>query len=215
MFSSVFIALTLAASAFANVYVTQPVESTIFAAGQPATLSWQDNGSSPSLHDFGLSKISIYAGNAKEQTFMQAISTSTDVEKTTSIVFTPDPTIGPNADEYFIRFESLNLKDTTQPQYPALAFSAKFSLSGMTGQFSKAVQAEIDGQSTAPIAAPTAGPSGSVSSLATPTLSAGSASIPSTTPPAKIMAANAGSKPELAGLACVFGVASLLIGSFI
>jgi len=205
MFSSVLIALTLAASAFANVYVTQPVEATTFAAGQPATISWQDNGSSPSLNDMGLCKIGIYTGNALQQTCLQTIVSDFDVDKASSVDFTPDSTIGPSSDEYFIRFDCKN----------GLAFSAKFSMSGMTGKFSKATQDEIDGQSTAPIAAPTAGSSASVSSLATPTLSAGSSPIPSTAPPAKIMAANAGSKPELAGVACVLGVASLFISSFL
>ncbi|KAF4613151.1 hypothetical protein D9613_011167 [Agrocybe pediades] len=49
----------------------------------------------------------------------------------------------------FIRFESISLKDAAQPQFPALAFSHKFSLSGMTGTFSDEVKAQIADKSAA------------------------------------------------------------------
>lgn len=152
MFSKIFVVLATASAAFATVYVTSPVASTTFAAGQPATITWQDDGLSPSLASFGPAKISIYAGNAQQQTLLQSLSNSTDVSQSSSLNITPDPTIGPNSAQYFIRFESLSLKDATQPQFPALAFSARFTLSGMTGTFSADVQSQINGQSTAPLA---------------------------------------------------------------
>lgn len=43
------------------------------------------------------------------------------------------------------------MKDPAQPQYPALAFSAKFMMTGMSGQFNATVQQQVDGASTAPI----------------------------------------------------------------
>jgi len=58
----------------------------------------------------------------------------------------------------FIRFESLAFKDPKQPQFPALAFSAKFELTGMNGKFTPEVQQQIDGASSLPI-----GPTSSVS----------------------------------------------------
>lgn len=64
----------------------------------------------------------------------------------------------------FIRFESLAFKDPTQPQYPALAFSAKFELTGMSGNFSPDVQQQIDGASSLPIGGPTSVPPSSTSS---------------------------------------------------
>ncbi|KJA17829.1 hypothetical protein HYPSUDRAFT_46016 [Hypholoma sublateritium FD-334 SS-4] len=152
MFPKVLVVLATVSTAFANVYVTSPVATSTFAAGQQSTITWQDDGNSPSLSSFGPSKISIYAGNAQQQTILQSLSNSTDVSQVSQLPFTPDPTIGPNSAQYFIRFESLSLADATQPQFPALAFSARFTLSGMTGTFSAAVQSQINGQSTAPLA---------------------------------------------------------------
>jgi len=151
MFSSTFVVLGLSASAFANIYITQPVGSTSWTGGQQSTVSWQDDGQQPSLSAFGPAMVSIYAGNSQQQTLLQTVTPSVDTSTTQTIVFTPDPSIGPSTDEYFIRFQSLSLKDSTNPQYPALAFSAKFSMTGMSGTFNASVQAQIDGQSTAPI----------------------------------------------------------------
>jgi hypothetical protein len=103
------------------------------------------------LKDFGPTKISIYVGNAKQQTSLQLLSPTTDVSTVGELKITPDPTIGPNSKEYFIRFESLSLKDPKDPQYPALAFSAKFELTGMTGTFSSDVLQQIAGASSFPI----------------------------------------------------------------
>ncbi|KAG2361049.1 hypothetical protein BDR07DRAFT_1510020, partial [Suillus spraguei] len=110
---------------------------------------WHDSES----HLFKAALVGIYTGNADQQTLLQTVSTSIDVSTTSSITFTPDGTIGPNSNEYFVRFTSLNLKDATNSQFPAEAFSAKFTLTGMTGTFNSTLQAEIDGQSTAPIGA--------------------------------------------------------------
>jgi hypothetical protein len=172
MFSKVLVVLAVASAAFATVFVTAPIASTSYAAGKSAVVQWQESGSAPSLADFGPSMISIYVGNAQQQTRLQTLNSSTDVSKVSSINFTPDATIGPNGSEYFIRFESISLKDATQPQFPALAFSAKFALTGMTGVFSADVVAQIQGQSTAPLGPPSVAPatsSGSSSGSASPT----------------------------------------------
>jgi len=151
MFSSAFVVLALSASALANVFITSPTSSSTFPAGKSASVSWQDDGKLPNLQTFGLAIVALYTGNSQQQTLLQTISASVDVSKTSTLVFTPNPAIGPNGDNYFIRFQSIALKDSTQPQYPQMAFSAKFTLSGMSGAFNATVQAQIDGQSTAPI----------------------------------------------------------------
>lgn len=151
MFLSTLVVLALSASAFANVFITSPVASTTFTAGQPCTVTWQDDGQQPTLQAFGPAIVSIYAGNSQQQTLLQTITSSVNVATAQAVTFTPDPAIGPNGNQYFIRFQSISLKDATQIQYPALAFSAKFTMSGMTGTFNSTVQSEIDGQSTAPI----------------------------------------------------------------
>jgi len=122
MLSSTFVVLALSASAFANVFITNPTSSTTFNGGKSATVSWQDDGKQPTLQAFGPAIVSIYAGNSQQQTLLQTITPSVDVSTTQSVVFTPDATIGPNGNEYFIRFQSISLKDATQTQYPALAF---------------------------------------------------------------------------------------------
>jgi hypothetical protein len=161
--------LSLVAAASANVYVTSPVAGTVFTAGQNSTITWKDDGMSPPLQSFGPAKVSIYIGNAQQQTSLQLIVSSVDVSTTSSIIFIPDGTIGPSGSDYFIRFESLSLKDATNSQYPAEAFSAKFTLNGATGQFTPQEQSEIDGQSTAPLGGSTSVSSHAVSTPASST----------------------------------------------
>ncbi|KAF5384250.1 hypothetical protein D9615_003339 [Tricholomella constricta] len=173
MFSRSLVALALAASALANVYTTSPTASTKFSGGKEATISWQDDGKAPSMKDFGPAKVSIYVGNAQQQTLLQTIVPSVDVSTTQSIQFTPDASIGPNSNEYFIRFESLSLKDAAQPQFPALAFSSKFEMDSMTGVFSAPVLDQIKGQSTAPLAGATVAPSKAATTSAAPTKASG------------------------------------------
>jgi hypothetical protein len=193
MFSKALIALAFASTAFATVFVTEPVASTTYTAGQSAIVQWQDDGNTPTLAAFGPAKISIYAGNAQQQTSLQLLNGSVDVSQVSSITFTPDPTVGPDSSEYFIRFESLSLKDATQPQFPALAFSAKFTLAGMTGTFSAAVQSQINGQTTAPLATP-AGTGVAVSTPATtPAATAPTTSAPSLTTVSSKKASSTGS----------------------
>ncbi|KIJ64776.1 hypothetical protein HYDPIDRAFT_175306 [Hydnomerulius pinastri MD-312] len=213
MFSSAIVSIALAASALANVYITSPTASTTFTAGQQATISWEDNGQSPSLLQFGNATISIYVGNAIQQTPLQTISTNVNVSSTSSLVFTPQGTIGPNSNEYFIRVQSNSLMDPAQPQYPELAFSAKFTMAGMTGTFNSSVQAEINGQSTAPIGAPSSASASAPSSMsmvakttAAPTTTTSSTGSPSPS-------ANAAGRPGITGLAGFVGAAAALIGA--
>ncbi|KAF7370178.1 hypothetical protein MSAN_00648400 [Mycena sanguinolenta] len=162
--SSATIAFALASSAHAALFITSPTQTISFVGGQPANITWMDDSNQPPLSSFGLAKISIYAGNSIDQTELQSISNSTDVTNPLFITFIPDPSIGPDSSEYFIRFESLTVKDSTDPTASLLAFSHVFTMSGMTGAFDAEVLSEISGQSTAPI--------GGVSTSSTPAASA-------------------------------------------
>jgi len=219
MFSTAYVVLALSASAFATVFVTSPVASTTFAGGQQCTVSWQDDGSAPTLAAFGPAIVSIYAGNSQQQTLLQTITPSVDVSKFSTIQFTPDPTIGPNDDQYFIRFQSISLKDATNPQYPALAFSAKFTMSNMSGQFNASVQAQIDGQSTAPIggtgAASTVAATNVATTAAKSTVSSSSASktASKTSTATGASGTNGAGKVAGAGIAAFAGVAIALLSS--
>jgi len=201
MFTTPFIFLTLCASALATVYTTKPVASTVYTGGVQAVVSWIDDGTPPTLAQFGNATISVYVGNAQQQTSLQTIVLSLDVSAIQTISFVPNPAMGPNSNEYFIRFQSLNAMDPADPQYPALAFSSKFTLDGMTGTFSAAIQDEIDGQSTAPLFGATAsanstggastGAPVSATTSAPSTATHGSSSIPTPLAPTGSSSANA------------------------
>ncbi|KAG2103395.1 uncharacterized protein F5147DRAFT_278342 [Suillus discolor] len=220
MFSKAVISFALAGSALANVFITSPVASTTFTAGQQAIVNWQDDGLSPNLTSFGASLIGIYTGNANQQTLLQTISSSVDVSTTSSINFTPDGTIGPDSDEYFVRFTSINLKDATNSQFPAEAFSAKFTMTGMTGTFNTTVQDEINGQSTAPIGATTtatatSSASGSMKTISTSSIASTSGSQSSTSTSATATKTGAAGKVGITGITCFVGAAASLLGAML
>ncbi|KAG1814174.1 hypothetical protein EV424DRAFT_1414307 [Suillus variegatus] len=220
MFSKAVISFALAGSALANVFITSPVASTTFTAGQQATVNWQDDGLSPNLTSFGASLIGIYTGNANQQTLLQTISSSVDVSTISSVNFTPDGTIGPDSNEYFVRFTSINLKDATNSQFPAEAFSAKFTMTGMTGTFNATVQAEINGQSTAPIGATatatgTSSASGSMKTISTSSVASTSGSQSSTSTSATATKTGAAGKVGITGVTCFVGAAASLLGAML
>lgn len=182
MFTRYAIVLALSAVAFGKVFITEPVSTTSWAAGTPQTVSWQDDGAAPDLKSFGPAKISIYVGGAQQQTLLQTITPSLDVSTAGSVQFTPDPSIGPNSDQYFIRFESISLKDPTTPTAPALSFSAKFAMTGMTGTFSPEIQAQINSLSLAPTAAPSTSAAVPVKTGPSTTQTGGAANTPAAKP---------------------------------
>ena len=115
----------------------------------------------------------------------------------------------------FIRFESLAFKDPKQPQFPALAFSAKFELTGMNGKFTPEVQSQIDGASSLPIG-PTSisssRPSSSPSS-STPPKTSGSPSSSSPRPTSSGSAqGNSGGALGLAAGKLLTGVVAVVVG---
>ncbi|ESK94723.1 hypothetical protein Moror_14218, partial [Moniliophthora roreri MCA 2997] len=67
MFFKSALVASLASSACATIFITSPTASDTFTGGQNATIKWQDDGKAPSLKDWGLAKVSIYTGNAKQQ----------------------------------------------------------------------------------------------------------------------------------------------------
>jgi hypothetical protein len=217
MFNSACVLLALASSSLASVFLTNPTASTTFTGGQQATISWIDDGKQPPLQTFKTASIGIFTGNAIQQTLLQQVVPSVDVSTTGTIQFTPDPAIGPNGNNYFIRVESLTAKDPTNAQFPAEAFSAKFTMAGMTGTFNSTVQAQIDGQSTAPIGGPTASAGASSTPAATgatshaPSASASKSGSSSATAAKSTASSGAGSLAisgigALVGVAAIFGI---------
>jgi len=194
MLSSLLI-LSLAAVAplaHATVYITSPVGSSSLPAGQPATINWQDDGTSPSLAQFGPASIGLFVGNQQQQTLMQPIATDIDVSKVSTQSWTPDATVGPDSAVYFIRFTSNSFQDPNQPQFMAEAFSAKFALTGMTGTFNATIQAQISGAPAASSAASTAAASGGSTTRATSTGSTAPSSAKASTTASGAASANNG-----------------------
>ncbi|KAI1792431.1 hypothetical protein LXA43DRAFT_341559 [Ganoderma leucocontextum] len=210
MFSSVLLLIAAAVSpALATVYVTSPVATTSWAAGQQQTVSWKDDGTAPSLANFGPSKVSVYVGSQTQQTMVQSIVPSVDLSTTTSIVFTPDASTGQNGQYYFIRFESISFKDPNNAAYPALAFSSKYTMTGMTGTFSADVQAEISAaaSASATTAASQASTTASTTQI-TSVKSSGTSSAASGTSTAKsASSSNGASTISVSALTCMAGVA--------
>jgi len=201
--SSAVVALALTSSTFAALFVTSPTEAISFTGGQPANITWIDDSNQPPLASFGTAKVSIYAGNSRDQTSLQTISESIDPTNPMFLPFTPDASIGPNGAEYFIRFESLTNKDPNDPTIPLLAFSHVFTMSGMTGVFNAQVQSEIDGQSTAPI--------GGTAPAQSPTASSQPSQTVATTPKPSSTASNKSTAPS--GSASKSGAKAVASGS--
>jgi hypothetical protein len=214
MLSKALLILSLTSVAFATVYVTAPVATTTYQAGQSAVVSWMDDNNAPTLAQFGLASISIYVGNAKQQTQLQVLNPSVDVSKVSTINFTPDGSIGPDGHEYFIRFQSLGLKDSSGN--PAESFSALFSLTGMTGAFASSVQLEIAGQSTAPFAGQSSSASGTGSSpTASVTGSSALTGSSSSTPTGTSSKTSATAKPSSGAMRLKAGWVGIVFGAVV
>ncbi|KAI0316874.1 hypothetical protein OF83DRAFT_1124387 [Amylostereum chailletii] len=132
-------------STLATLFVTQPVATTVWPVGTTVTVQWQDNGVAPALASYSVCDVGLYAGSVTAQTLLQSIGTL-DVSTANSLDFQIHSDIGPNEQAYFVRFTSTTLKDTTNTQYPAQAFSAIFAVSGATGTFNSTVQAQVAAQ---------------------------------------------------------------------
>ncbi|KAF8336432.1 uncharacterized protein EI90DRAFT_174575 [Cantharellus anzutake] len=121
-------------------FITAPVVTTSCAAGQNCPLAWNDDGKPPTLSQIGACNVGLFVGSVSTQYLLQSISAAFDVSKAGTLNFSPDPSVGANSNQYFIRFTSNTLNSTTNTGYPYQAFSAKFTLTGMTGQFNSTVQ---------------------------------------------------------------------------
>lgn len=147
MFAKALAVLASISAALAVPLITEPTASSSYVAGTRQTLKWMENGTAPLLAQYGPSKISIYVGNVNQQTLLQTLNASVDVSTVSQLDYVPNPGIGESGPYYFIRIESIGLKDNSSFHYPVMAFSAKFTLTGTNGQFTDAVKAQIAGVS--------------------------------------------------------------------
>nr|GAT50266.1 predicted protein [Mycena chlorophos] len=140
--SSALIALALAKTSFAALAFTSPTGSSVFTAGQSATVTWEDDQNAPALSTYGNCMLSIYAGNADQQV-------AADLARP---VLHPPPVL----DRY----------GPHRRNSPSLGLLPSVQMTGMTGAFDAQVLSEIAGQATAPIGGSAA------ASTPTPTTSA-------------------------------------------
>jgi hypothetical protein len=164
--------------AFATIFITAPIATTTCQGGQMCTVTWKEDDArtAPLLADWGAASVGVYAGSVQQQTLLQEIQPSVNVAQNAAIQFTVNPAIGPNSNQYFIRFQSASVRDPANPTFPLQAFSAKFTLAGMSGQFNATVQAQISAGNTTPGAPSTP----AVSSTASRTTAASATTTPAT-----------------------------------
>jgi len=213
----VLVLAVVAPSVHANVFVTEPTASTSWAAGQPVTITWQDDGNTPNLTAFGPCSIGLYAGSQTQQTLLQLIASNVNVASVSSQPFTPDPTVGPNYSSYFIRFTSNSLPNANQSNAFAEAFSAKFTLTGMTGTFNSTVAAEISGLSV-PGGSSTPGPSGSSTGSTPGTTSSKpltTTTVKSSSSPSSTSTSNGAGRIVVPGVVGASGIAAIAFALFI
>jgi len=178
-FVSLLGSFALFSNVLATVFMTSPTASTTCSGGKQCTISWQDDGKAPTLAQFGLASIGIWVGSVQSQTEIQHIQDGVNVATTAAVQFTVNPTIGPNSNVYFVRFTSAAATDPSNPSFPLEAFSAKFTLNGMSGTFNSTLQAQINGASSNAVPSPTAVASSAASSPASTSKPASSAPTPS------------------------------------
>ncbi|KAG6839225.1 hypothetical protein C0991_004644 [Blastosporella zonata] len=141
----------------AGIYILQPEAHSTCHGGQACTIEWLDDGTRPLLAAAGLSTFGLYTANLRlarsrppyAQQLVQAIP-PTDVSKTRSVSFKPNPAAGPNSDSYYIAIISTTAKQNSSDlsSVPYTAFSPYFSIDQMTGSFSSPL---AEATSTIPI----------------------------------------------------------------
>jgi hypothetical protein len=132
--------------------VTDPLSNSNLTAGDIQTVTWEDNGASPSLLQFGASRIELVTVVDLEDPLdtlpgtVQVIAENLDVSTVGSITFRPNPNVGWNGKNLYvgynsliatfntriaptsiIAFQSLSLKNPKNLSQPALGFSALFA----------------------------------------------------------------------------------------
>ncbi|GAA5963847.1 hypothetical protein JCM21900_004425 [Sporobolomyces salmonicolor] len=154
------------ASVSAGPYLVKPTASDSFNSGKQFTVTWIDNNNAPTSEAFGPSTLYIATGSSTQHTNLATLGHVASPSNTTEVKITVDASWGPDSDLYFMLLQSDSGVDSTG--IPLQSFSARFSLTKMTGTFSSAVLAQISGISSgAPVSTSStvaAGASGMTSS---------------------------------------------------
>ncbi|SCV67388.1 BQ2448_4999 [Microbotryum intermedium] len=146
LLSSAIVFSALASFAHAGLYIVDPVASSVCSGGKAFTIKWE-NHSAPSARSFGAVKVGLWTGLSTTQFLIQDLGTIQDPTRNPSLAVTIKPAVGPNSDEYFIRFDPISGKDAKGAALQS--FSSRFTLKAMTGKFSAAQQQAFKGVAAA------------------------------------------------------------------
>ncbi|CAO1628810.1 unnamed protein product [Jaminaea pallidilutea] len=137
-------ALVAAATpALSTIYITNPVSNTKLKGGDKVNIHWQDNGQFPKTSDWGAIDIWLAAGSESSQYKLDKVASNLSTSRS-SRSYTIPKNIGPSGQYYFFRFESQKAAANGTATY--MAFSARFNLSGMSGNFNSTVLAAAQGK---------------------------------------------------------------------
>ncbi|GAA5963498.1 hypothetical protein JCM3765_006257 [Sporobolomyces pararoseus] len=139
---------TLSQVALGAVYIVKPDGSDSFNAGKKITITWLDNDSKPAASEMGPSTLYIATGSTTAHTNLATIAHIADPSKQLEAPVEFDASWGPESDQYFMLLESDSAKDANNQ--PLQAFSARFQLNRMKGQFPAAALAQLEGSSSTP-----------------------------------------------------------------
>ncbi|KAK0527200.1 hypothetical protein OC835_005048 [Tilletia horrida] len=209
--------LALTQLAHANIVVHSPVAATKAKGGDKLDVEWVDDGKNPTLKSYGAVNVYLCTGSSTVQYKLQTLKSDVKTSRTKGS-WKIDPNAGPNSDKYFLRFEGTNM---LAGGVPPMAFSARFTLSGMKGTWNATILNTNKGASDAP-SSPGSGSSGFsvVPSASASSASSAKISAPSGTPtlsPASSAQTQKGAAPRrasAAGLASIATGASLLLAVF-
>ncbi|GAA5835787.1 hypothetical protein JCM5353_002479 [Sporobolomyces roseus] len=163
-FSILFLLASSISTVLASVYIVKPDGSDSFNAGKRITVTWLDSETAPPASSLGPSTLYIATGSTTAHTNLATLAHISDPSKELETPITIDRSWGPESDQYFILLESDSAKDPNTNQ-PLQAFSARFQLNRMTGNFSSSVLAQIEGSSSSAPLTSSPGPSSSSSAV--------------------------------------------------
>lgn len=183
--------------------------------GRNLAVEWNDDGKAPSRRDWGRINIYLATGSRDVQYKLQTLATNVSYNLQDAS-YRIDSSVGPSGGYYFIRFEGTN---ASAAGTPPMAFSARFNLDGMTGNFNSTIMAQLQGASgTGQLTAASATASSSSPSLfgftsstgmATSTTAAAARSSTAASSQSNSVKSSSGAAPASGKLA---GYASALVG---
>ncbi|SAM81111.1 uncharacterized protein UBRO_02748 [Ustilago bromivora] len=140
----VVLALAAADAAVSTIVVTKPVASTNARAGRRLQVEWNDDDKAPTRRDWGRVNIYLATGSRNVQYKLQTLASNVSYNQDEGS-YNIDASVGPSGGYYFLRFEGTNT--SAAGGSPPMAFSARFNLNGMTGNFNSTIMSQLQGTS--------------------------------------------------------------------